>query len=124
MPSSCIRSVTAGALGKPNDDVTLLARLSASDASHHPERSGSVRSYKPTGHRHVAEAIGATLVDPSAVITTHLAELVRHLAGRVKTDRGTAEPRLLHAGYLKHHPVGREVAEADLHVSYVSGSHL
>ncbi|MGI9318243.1 MAG: N-acetyl-gamma-glutamyl-phosphate reductase [bacterium] len=28
---------------------------SASDASHHPERSGSVRSYKPTGHRHVAE---------------------------------------------------------------------
>jgi N-acetyl-gamma-glutamyl-phosphate/LysW-gamma-L-alpha-aminoadipyl-6-phosphate reductase len=26
-----------------------------SDASHHPERSGAVRSYKPTGHRHVAE---------------------------------------------------------------------
>jgi LysW-gamma-L-alpha-aminoadipyl-6-phosphate/LysW-L-glutamyl-5-phosphate reductase len=26
-----------------------------SDASHHPERSGCVRSYKPTGHRHVAE---------------------------------------------------------------------
>jgi N-acetyl-gamma-glutamyl-phosphate/LysW-gamma-L-alpha-aminoadipyl-6-phosphate reductase len=29
----------------------------ASDASHHPERSGAVRSYKPTGHRHVAEMI-------------------------------------------------------------------
>ena len=29
----------------------------ASAASHHPERSGSVRSYKPTGHRHVAEMI-------------------------------------------------------------------
>ncbi|OED39387.1 N-acetyl-gamma-glutamyl-phosphate reductase [Chromatiales bacterium (ex Bugula neritina AB1)] len=28
---------------------------SASDASHHPERSGAVRSYKPTGHRHVGE---------------------------------------------------------------------
>ena len=28
---------------------------SASDASHHPERSGAVRSYKPTGHRHIAE---------------------------------------------------------------------
>lgn len=26
-----------------------------SAASHHPERSGAVRSYKPTGHRHVAE---------------------------------------------------------------------
>jgi len=29
----------------------------ASDASHHPERSGAVRSYKPTGHRHVAEMV-------------------------------------------------------------------
>jgi len=27
------------------------------DASHHPERSGAVRSYKPTGHRHLAEMI-------------------------------------------------------------------
>jgi N-acetyl-gamma-glutamyl-phosphate/LysW-gamma-L-alpha-aminoadipyl-6-phosphate reductase len=25
------------------------------DSSHHPERSGSVRSFKPTGHRHQAE---------------------------------------------------------------------
>jgi len=29
----------------------------ASDDSHHPERSGCVRSYKPTGHRHIAEMI-------------------------------------------------------------------
>jgi N-acetyl-gamma-glutamyl-phosphate/LysW-gamma-L-alpha-aminoadipyl-6-phosphate reductase len=27
----------------------------ASEASHHPERSGCVRSYRPTGHRHAAE---------------------------------------------------------------------
>ncbi len=26
-----------------------------SDGSHHPERSGAVRSYKPTGHRHLGE---------------------------------------------------------------------
>lgn len=26
-----------------------------SESSHHPERSGAVRSYKPTGHRHQAE---------------------------------------------------------------------
>lgn len=35
-----------------------------SEGSHHPERSGAVRSYKPTGHRHVAEMIqelGATV---------------------------------------------------------------
>jgi LysW-gamma-L-alpha-aminoadipyl-6-phosphate/LysW-L-glutamyl-5-phosphate reductase len=29
----------------------------SSDASHHPERSGCVRSYKPTRHRHTAEMI-------------------------------------------------------------------
>ncbi len=29
----------------------------SSFATHHPERSGSLRSYKPTGHRHVAEMI-------------------------------------------------------------------
>jgi LysW-gamma-L-alpha-aminoadipyl-6-phosphate/LysW-L-glutamyl-5-phosphate reductase len=27
----------------------------ASESSHHPERSGCVRSYQPTGHRHIAE---------------------------------------------------------------------
>lgn len=30
---------------------------SFSEASHHPERSGAVRSYKPTGHRHMAEML-------------------------------------------------------------------
>ena len=30
---------------------------SFSFATHHPERSGSLRSYKPTGHRHAAEII-------------------------------------------------------------------
>lgn len=29
----------------------------ANDASHHPERSGCVRSYKPSGHRHIAEML-------------------------------------------------------------------
>lgn len=29
----------------------------ASDASHHPERSGCVRSFMPTGHRHTAEML-------------------------------------------------------------------
>lgn len=28
-----------------------------SEASHHPERSGCVRSYRPTAHRHIAEMI-------------------------------------------------------------------
>lgn len=36
------------------------AGASPSESSHHPERAGAVRSYKPTGHRHAAE-IGQAL---------------------------------------------------------------
>jgi N-acetyl-gamma-glutamyl-phosphate/LysW-gamma-L-alpha-aminoadipyl-6-phosphate reductase len=32
----------------------------SSDSSHHPERSGAVRSFAPTGHRHTAEIVQAT----------------------------------------------------------------
>jgi N-acetyl-gamma-glutamyl-phosphate/LysW-gamma-L-alpha-aminoadipyl-6-phosphate reductase len=49
------------------------AGMSATLSSHHPERSGVVRSYMPTGHRHTAEieqevagmkvAISATAID-------------------------------------------------------------
>jgi N-acetyl-gamma-glutamyl-phosphate/LysW-gamma-L-alpha-aminoadipyl-6-phosphate reductase len=31
----------------------------ASDASHHPERAGTMRSFAPTGHRHTAEVLQA-----------------------------------------------------------------
>jgi N-acetyl-gamma-glutamyl-phosphate/LysW-gamma-L-alpha-aminoadipyl-6-phosphate reductase len=31
----------------------------ASDASHHPERAGAMRSFAPTGHRHTAEVLQA-----------------------------------------------------------------
>lgn len=37
-----------------------------SPASHHPERAGVVRSYMPTGHRHVAEIIQELALDPEA----------------------------------------------------------
>ncbi|MEP0772880.1 MAG: N-acetyl-gamma-glutamyl-phosphate reductase [Acidobacteriota bacterium] len=35
----------------------------ASAASHHPERQHSVRSYRPTGHRHIAEIIQELTTD-------------------------------------------------------------
>ena len=46
-------------------------------ASHHPERSGSVRSFKPTGHRHQAEVqqLLGTAFDLSFSVTS--VELVR-----------------------------------------------
>ena len=48
----------------------------ASDASHHPERSGAVRSYKPAGHRHVAE-MKQELPGPAIHFSATSIEMVR-----------------------------------------------
>lgn len=51
-----------------------------SPSSHHPERSGAVRSFAPTGHRHQAEVI-QELMEPHGNFELHLSitsvELVR-----------------------------------------------
>lgn len=46
------------------DSVVIEVKVGSSEggagatpASHHPERSGAVRSYKPTGHRHTGEIV-------------------------------------------------------------------
>jgi len=49
----------------------------ASDASHHPERSGAVRSYKPTGHRHVAEMLQVLGEDANIAFSATSIEMVR-----------------------------------------------
>lgn len=49
----------------------------ASDASHHPERSGAVRSYKPTGHRHVAEMLQVLGGDARISFSATSIEMVR-----------------------------------------------
>jgi N-acetyl-gamma-glutamyl-phosphate/LysW-gamma-L-alpha-aminoadipyl-6-phosphate reductase len=67
----CNATVTILGLG-PLADAGLLSQVvvdvkagsseagaQASASSHHPERSGVVRAYKPTGHRHQAEVIQA-----------------------------------------------------------------
>ena len=48
----------------PNAPIIVEAKVGSSAsgtkpslASHHPERQGAVRSFKPTGHRHTAEVI-------------------------------------------------------------------
>jgi LysW-gamma-L-alpha-aminoadipyl-6-phosphate/LysW-L-glutamyl-5-phosphate reductase len=50
---------------------------SFSAASHHPERSGAVRSYKPTGHRHVAEMLQALGRDLPIHFSATSIEMVR-----------------------------------------------
>jgi N-acetyl-gamma-glutamyl-phosphate/LysW-gamma-L-alpha-aminoadipyl-6-phosphate reductase len=48
-----------------------------SEASHHPERSGAVRSYKPTGHRHVAEILQELGSDAGIHFSATSIEMVR-----------------------------------------------
>jgi N-acetyl-gamma-glutamyl-phosphate/LysW-gamma-L-alpha-aminoadipyl-6-phosphate reductase len=52
----------AGVLTRAVVDVKVgssEAGAQVSASSHHPERSGAVRSFKPTGHRHQAEVVQA-----------------------------------------------------------------
>lgn len=49
----------------------------ASDASHHPERCGVVRSYKPTGHRHISEILQDLGQDTDISFSATAIEMVR-----------------------------------------------
>jgi N-acetyl-gamma-glutamyl-phosphate/LysW-gamma-L-alpha-aminoadipyl-6-phosphate reductase len=61
----------------------------ANDASHHPERSGAVRSYAPAGHRHAAEVeqMIATVGREAPQVTVHMSatsiEMVRGVLATV-----------------------------------------
>ncbi len=62
--------------------VTLLISTSAagaepSPASHHPERAGSLRVYKPTGHRHTAEVVEHLPGRPEVHLTAIATDRVR-----------------------------------------------
>lgn len=62
--------------------VTLLISTSAggaepSPASHHPERAGSLRVYKPTGHRHTAEVVENLPGRPEVHLTAIATDRVR-----------------------------------------------
>lgn len=85
----CNASATILALG-PLADEGLLDRVVAdikvgsseagarpSDSSHHPERSGAIRSFKPTGHRHQAEVFQALGSDFDLSFTVTSVGLVR-----------------------------------------------
>jgi N-acetyl-gamma-glutamyl-phosphate/LysW-gamma-L-alpha-aminoadipyl-6-phosphate reductase len=63
---------------------------SPSLASHHPERSGALRSFAPTGHRHEAEVVQALGRDDIYLSVTAI-ELVR---GVLATAHGWVEPGL------------------------------
>ncbi len=60
----------------------------ASAASHHPERAGAVRSYKPTGHRHAAEieqVLGELCEGVTVNISATAVEMVRGILVTIHT---------------------------------------
>ena len=64
----------------------------ASDATHHPERSGVMRSFAPTGHRHTAEILQAARL---AGVETHVhlsATAVDNVRGVLATAHLFAKP--------------------------------
>lgn len=58
----------------------------AGPASHHPERSGVIRSFKPTGHRHSAEVIQELTVDGVAPPVAFSATAVEAVRGILATS--------------------------------------
>ena len=97
---------------------------SSSDASHHPERSGVVRSFRPTGHRHTAEveqAFASRGVDVAGDV--HLSvtavEMVRgvlatsHIFLADATDKRAAERELFrtYRSFCRQHPFVRLVKD-------------
>ena len=74
----------------------------ASAASHHPERSGAVRSFAPTGHRHEAE-VAQALGRADVFLSVTSIELVR---GVLATAHAWVQPGLTRQGPLAGLPGG------------------
>jgi len=85
--------------------VTVMISTSAggaepSLASHHPERAGSLRVYKPTGHRHTAEILENLPGNPELHMTAVATDRVRGILMTAQT--------FLHDGW----------SERDVHTAY------
>lgn len=87
--------------------------------SHHPERSGAMRSFKPTGHRHSAEVIQELTVDGQAPEVAFSATAIEAVRGILATSHAfLTEPlpekeiwAIYRAAY-KNEPFMRLVKEA------------
>jgi N-acetyl-gamma-glutamyl-phosphate/LysW-gamma-L-alpha-aminoadipyl-6-phosphate reductase len=94
------------------------AGAKSTDASHHPVRSGSVRSFAPTGHRHTAEvqqALGWHNVSNDVHMSATAIDMIRGVLGTLHlfANEGVEERDLFRAfrGRLKDEPFVRMVKE-------------
>lgn len=86
----------------------------SSAGSHHPIRSGAVRAYKPTGHRHMAEVqmvLGANVPVQFAVTAIEMVRGV-HLLAHITLNQPLAEKDIwkLYRGAYKSEPFVRLVS--------------
>lgn len=91
----------------------------AGPASHHPERSGVIRSFRPTGHRHTAEVLQELAVDGCRPKVSFSATAVEAVRGILVTAHAfTREPVtdrdlwLVYRPAYKDEPFVRIVKEA------------
>lgn len=86
---------------------------SANAGSHHPVRSGAVRAYKPTGHRHIAE-VKQVLGDVDVRFAVTAIEMVRgaHVTAHVMLNRCLAEKDIwrMYRGMYANEPFVRLVS--------------
>ena len=87
--------------------------------SHHPERSGSMRSFKPTGHRHTAEIVQELTFDgvvPSVSFSATSIEAVRGILATshvfLKEDLSDKEVWAIYRAAYKDEPFMRVVKES------------
>ncbi|HWV34976.1 MAG TPA: N-acetyl-gamma-glutamyl-phosphate reductase [Thermomicrobiales bacterium] len=91
---------------------------SPSVASHHAERSGAMRSFKPTGHRHTAEVVQELTVDGAAPKISFSATSIEAVRGILATshvfineDLQDKELRAIYRDAYKDEPFMRLVKE-------------
>ena len=87
--------------------------------SHHPERSGSMRSFKPTGHRHTAEIVQELTfggIVPNVSFSATSIEAVRGILATshvfLKEDLSDKEVRAIYRAAYKDEPFLRIVKES------------
>lgn len=104
-----------------NEEVYIDAKIGSSaagnkssNASHHPERSGCLRSYKLTGHRHIAEIqqeTGANQVHLSATALDMVRGILITAQLKLKSDLTERDIRKLYKSYYAKEPFIRIIKE-------------
>ena len=108
--------VRAGVLASARAEIKVGSSEggnSANSGSHHPVRSGAVRAYKPTGHRHMAE-IRQILGDIDLRFAVTAIEMIRgvHVTAHVRLNQRLAEKDIwrMYRGAYNQEPFVRLVS--------------